>query len=138
MTQETGLVCRWQGAYTPPEMRILSATFAKLTVVLALLIAMAGTGFAHRAIPLDVDEDLISYLAAGGTLAEICGDASGETVPQSCDACRLVDAAAVPPSVGDGTHLPITRPMAVVVPAPICASASLPDRTYPARAPPVV
>ena len=70
----------------------MHALFARLTLVVALLIAMASSGLAHRFVPAQADEALTAYLAAGGSYADICGDVDHGAM-QSCDACRLVDTA---------------------------------------------
>lgn len=119
-------------------MRILNATFARLSLVAALLVALASTGFAHRVIPLDVDDDLLRYLAVGGSLEEICGDASGDHVGQSCDACRLVDLVTVP--FADAKTISVDPRTVSVLPVFIglCHSGSAADPARPVRAPPVV
>ena len=68
------------------------ALIARLTLVLALMIAMASSGLAHRFVPEQANETLTAYLAAGGSYADICGDVE-QGAMQSCDACRLVDTA---------------------------------------------
>jgi hypothetical protein len=119
-------------------MRILTATFAKLSLVAALLVALASTDFAHRAIPLDVDDNLMRYLAVGGSLGEICGDASGDHVGQSCDACRLVDVASVPSASAQALSADWHTGPALPVFVGLCPAGSVADPARPVRAPPVV
>lgn len=77
-------------------MRSLIDQFAKLCLTLAIFVAMASSGFAHRAAPVPLDEGLVAYVAMGGTLDDLCGDAGlGARGSNTCDACRLVDAATV-------------------------------------------
>lgn len=120
-------------------MRSLTDQFAKLCVTFAIFIAMASSGFAHRAAPAQLDESLIAYVAVGGTLDDLCGDAGfGGTGGGTCDACRLVDTATVPANgvfalteirhrlSGSALNVP-NAPLALVA-NPSC----------PVRAPPVV
>ncbi|WP_108815221.1 hypothetical protein [Loktanella sp. Alg231-35] len=119
-------------------MRILTTTFAKLCLVVALLVALASTGFAHRVIPVDVDRDLLEYLVAGGSLDEVCGDASGDHVGQSCDACRLVDSASVPTAAAHASRVSLGGAAAMPVLGGICHLGGAADPSRPVRAPPVV
>lgn len=114
--------------------------FAKCAVVFALLVAMAGTGFAHRVIGQDADESLLSYLAAGGTLAELCGqtDQGSHGGGQSCDACRLVDSLVVPSCV-QGPASDWVPALVLFDPgaAPVLV-ADAQNPAHPVRAPPVI
>ncbi|MEP3332523.1 hypothetical protein [Sedimentitalea sp.] len=68
---------------------------SKLFVVLALICALAGSGFAHRiAAPL-TDPSLATYVQAGGSIADLCGDFGGQShdVINNCEACRLANSA---------------------------------------------
>lgn len=111
-------------------------SFARLAVVFALAFAMATYGFAHRAASADVDESLQSYVSAGGSLADICGEI-GTGLSQTCDACRLVDTAFVPTLSSQCQSAIDAKIVAVVavVPAPTIANAGDPSRLV--RAPPV-
>lgn len=114
--------------------------FARLTLVFALFVAMAGSGFAHRFATGGAQEALNAYLSAGGSYQDICGD--GDTgrheAGQTCDACRLVDSVALPPF--SGTCAVPDGPMRAKGPA----FAALPphsvavDPSRPVRAPPAV
>lgn len=68
---------------------------SKLLVVLALICALAGSGFAHRVAEPSGEPALAAYVLAGGSLAELCGDVDGprHDILQSCEACRLVNSA---------------------------------------------
>ncbi|WP_386679730.1 hypothetical protein [Loktanella sp. R86503] len=79
-------------------MRRTPAQTSGLFVVIAVIIAMASTGFAHRFVSQPLDPALTAYVAAGGSLADICGqtDGSSHHSLQSCEACQLVNAAVVP------------------------------------------
>ena len=101
---------------------------------------LASSGFAHRVAPIAVDESLTAYLAAGGSLSELCVDTGedGAAVAQSCDACRLVDSVALPVAAS-GCADAGRRVLATLggfdtsAPAPAVF-----DPARPARAPPVV
>lgn len=113
--------------------------FAKLCVTFALLVAMAGSGFAHRAPTAALDESLLAYVAVGGSLSDLCGEGGvGTGAGNTCDACRLVDAAAVPHNDTMATvtlHAlelqDTTRGYAALV-------GQITNPSCPARAPPVV
>ncbi len=79
-------------------MRRLHVPFAKLLVVVALFVAMAGTGFAHRFAAEDMTPQLRAYLEAGGSLSDLCidHDMPSHEASTSCDACRLVHSVALP------------------------------------------
>ncbi len=120
-------------------MRSLIDQFAKLCLTVAIFVAMASSGFAHRTASQPLDESLIAYVATGGALDDLCGDAGlGASGGTTCDACRLVDTAMVPPK---GTlALTQTRPRFLgsplnAMPAPINQVA---NPACPVRAPPVV
>lgn len=73
--------------------RRLSLPVFRLTVVLALVVALVGTSWAHRGLSVEITEDVLAYVAAGGSLEDICdSEGSAEFAHQTCDACRLVDA----------------------------------------------
>ena len=73
--------------------RRLSFPVFRLTVVLALVVALVGTSWAHRGPSVEITEDVLAYVAAGGSLEDICAsEGSAEFAHQTCDACRLVDA----------------------------------------------
>lgn len=95
MTQNQGLVRAVMAVYMNSTMRDLISFFTRLFIVIALTFAMAGSSFAHRVAPSEIDESLLAYVAAGGALDDLCGGSrsgGGET----CDACRLVDGATLP------------------------------------------
>ncbi len=73
--------------------RRLSLPVFRLTVVLGLVVALVGTSWAHRGLSVEITEDVLAYVAAGGSLEDICdSEGSAEFAHQTCDACRLVDA----------------------------------------------
>lgn len=69
----------------------------RLFVTLALMVSMAGIGFAHtRSIKLP-DAGIMLWLADGGSLADICSTTKNGSWSGGCDACRLTGSANVPP-----------------------------------------
>ncbi|MCK0097629.1 hypothetical protein MWU60_18795 [Yoonia sp. F2084L] len=100
MTQTRSLVRGVVSVYTKNKMRGFIALFTRFFVVIALAFAMAGSSFAHRIAPSDIDESLLAYVAAGGVLDDLCGaDGYGAGNGETCDACRLVDSAVAPTAV---------------------------------------
>lgn len=62
---------------------------ARITLTLLLLItAVAGLGFAHQTAATP-DRGLAAYVAAGGALADICGDRPEHAALPDCEACRI-------------------------------------------------
>lgn len=95
-----------------------------LVLVFVLSLAMAGAGFAHRDPGRTADPALLAFVSAGGTPSDLCAhDAGGEAPaheragPQACEACRLVDAVALP--------LPGAMPCAV---ASACPAQAWPEK----------
>lgn len=68
----------------------------RIALTLALLFALAGIGFAHRA-PQPDDAGKLAFLMAGGTLADVCdaGDDAG-MAGGDCPACHLPAVVIVP------------------------------------------
>jgi hypothetical protein len=68
----------------------------RIALTLALLFALAGIGFAHRA-PQPDDAGKLAFLMAGGTLADVCdeGDDAG-MAGGDCPACHLPAVVMVP------------------------------------------
>lgn len=115
------------------------SSFARLAVVFALAIAMASSGFAHRSASVPIDEGLLIYVEAGGSLTDLCGDlgSDGAAAGQTCDACRLVDAATVYAVIA-GCHTILGAQLAVVLtPPPLFVPLKADDPSRPVRAPPV-
>jgi hypothetical protein len=75
-------------------------------LLVALTIALVGTGFAHRVTAAD-DQVLAFMLATGATAADICDD--GTPVDDhrglSCLACQIAGGADLPP--GNSAALPL-------------------------------
>lgn len=59
---------------------------ARFAVMLALVLALAGLGHAHKG---HVDPGLAAYVSAGGELSDICGEVPETAVSVDCEACRL-------------------------------------------------
>ncbi|KIN64564.1 hypothetical protein Z946_3456 [Sulfitobacter noctilucicola] len=69
---------------------------------------MAVSAFAHTGARPALSPELEAYVAAGGTLAELCGTAGEQdgTQGQKCEACRLIGAALLP---RDAHGVPVAR-----------------------------
>ncbi|MEM8536502.1 MAG: hypothetical protein AAGF56_01435 [Pseudomonadota bacterium] len=102
-----------------------------------LLLATTVSAVAHRAIPEQPDDDLIGYLAAGGTIADLCGDTDAHHLARACDACRIVDHAMVP---GGATQTAFTcqLPARLALPDAPAFQRLIGDPARTARAPPFV
>ncbi|WP_147108909.1 hypothetical protein [Tateyamaria sp. syn59] len=67
----------------------------KTGLICAVMIALATIGFAHQNAQPDVSPEFAAYIAAGGSLADLCG-LPGTGTPanvQNCEACRISDSA---------------------------------------------
>lgn len=84
-------------------------SFRRLLVGCLLVVAMASASFAHAVMSRTTSPELSAYLAAGGSLAEICGDLEDRESHSGskCEACRLIEVAAVPPEMS-GARLSLT------------------------------
>lgn len=73
-------------------------TIHKLLVSLSLILAMAAPGFTHNGMRRVLPPELSAYVAAGGSLMDICATSGEQDTAQSqkCEACRLVEMALVP------------------------------------------
>jgi hypothetical protein len=135
-----GLDTRQLRHYNATQMRLTLPPFARLMLALALFVALASSGFAHRFTSDAADESLMAYLAAGGTYQNICGEAgSGDhNASWTCDACRLVDSVALPPAA---ISCDATPAVILATNSAFAAIPSLPfvaDPSRPVRAPPLV
>ncbi len=120
-------------------MRVIWSLSSRVVIVLALLLALASTSFAHRFATAS-DASFAEFVALGGNYADICGDINGAPSKRgpSCEACTLAQTAI--------TVASFAQPVAVETAAldlwPFAANASLPRREIPyhalARGPPTV
>lgn len=121
----------------PQVMRLYLTHFARLTMLLATL-ALAVSAFAHRFSDARMSPDLLSYLGAGGTLADICGDTGpAHRAGAPCEACVL----AANTLLADPAFA-VLLPFNVAIPAIFPPTATLrhtaaPNFEYRARAPPL-
>ncbi|WP_298975555.1 hypothetical protein [uncultured Roseobacter sp.] len=71
---------------------------ASVLTKLVLVFALVSVGFAHTFGRATLSPELAEYVAAGGSLADICGeiDGQGPMMPTDCEACRIVDNLALP------------------------------------------
>lgn len=87
-------------------MRVIASSALRFLMVFVLGGAMTTMTLAHRTNVQVPDGDMLAFLQAGGTLAELCGtfDENGEGTTQDCEACRLIDSVAKPSTANVG-HL---------------------------------
>lgn len=80
-------------------MEIILAKFLRLFAAIAVIIAIAVMGFAHKQSQTPLTPELAAYVAQGGSLGDLCGDFDEEHGHhgQKCEACRLVGAALLSP-----------------------------------------
>lgn len=68
----------------------------QLTTI-SLICAFVSLGFAHKDIPTPMAPELAAFVAAGGSISDICGGdhepEHGEAV--DCEACRITDTFAI-------------------------------------------
>jgi hypothetical protein len=86
--------------------RVSFGLFSRLILVVALSVAMAAVGFAHRDLTGEtgrsVDPDYLAYLAAGGSAEDLCahdahdGGEGHDRAATGCEACRLVASVLLP------------------------------------------
>lgn len=65
----------------------------RLSVAAALCLALVAIGYGHRTQGPDMTPELAAYVAAGGSLSDLCGptDGDGPAPRADCEACRLSD-----------------------------------------------
>jgi hypothetical protein len=64
----------------------------------ALIFALVGAGFAHTSMQPAMSPELAEFVAAGGSLADICGSSGEQDGARGakCEACRLMNASLIP------------------------------------------
>lgn len=111
---------------------------SRIALTLALLFALVGIGFAHRA-PQPEEAAKLAFLMAGGSLADLCHDGGDDGQPgRDCPACHLpavvmVAALDVPVRVADLAFV-----AKVVAPRASRAARVVRDPGHGLRAPPLV
>lgn len=108
----------------------------RLTIVLALAVALVATGFAHRA-PAPQDEALAFALANGATLADFCADDLG-TGPHGgdCLACQITGSTDLPSSLGPLVALELAYQARIVAPRETRALVRVRDPAHAPQGPP--
>jgi len=120
-------------------MRTPKLIAARLAIVFALMLAMVGTGFAHQFSTSNLDDDLSTYLAAGGSYADLCIDREGgHAAGATCDACRLVDTASVPVGRAVQSDCEFAVSFISATPPAFPYTFAIQDPAHPTRAPPIV
>jgi len=65
----------------------------RLLTMISLIVAFSSLGFAHKSIPKPMSPELAAYVAAGGSISDICGGDHDSEHEQhiDCEACRIAD-----------------------------------------------
>ena len=76
----------------------MTPPFRNLLTTFALVFAMVFSSLAHTGMARAMSPDLAAYVAAGGSLEDLCSSASGKngTQTKKCEVCRLLGAALEP------------------------------------------
>ena len=78
----------------------------RVAVLLALTVALVSAAWAHRGPAIDITDDVLAYVAAGGSLDDLCGpEGPIGHAADACDACRLVDNVSL--AGADGTEVQV-------------------------------
>ena len=75
----------------------LGLLLGRQLVTISLICTFALLGFAHKNTPTPVSPELAAFLAAGGSISDICNDDHEPEHEQSvdCEACRIADSFAI-------------------------------------------
>lgn len=67
--------------------------FSRQLTMICLIFAFVSLGFAHKSIQPSMTPELIAYVAAGGSISDICGSdhQPGHESNIDCEACRIGD-----------------------------------------------
>ncbi|WP_072506690.1 hypothetical protein [Phaeobacter porticola] len=119
-------------------MRFAPHTLPRLAMVFALMLAMASSGFAHSFNRAEASADYADFVAAGGSLSDLCGGSidPNHATPAKCEACRLVAAAVIPSHPTGLGLISARRPAARARLAEPLRQARWLDPSHPTRAPP--
>jgi hypothetical protein len=90
-------------------MRLIPPTLFGFMTTVALMFAVATSGFAHTRFSSKLSPELVEFVELGGSLADLCGGPfeEGGTPGQGCEACRLMEAGVLPDS-GHGRPVIVT------------------------------
>ncbi|MEB8387256.1 hypothetical protein OO012_08460 [Rhodobacteraceae bacterium KMM 6894] len=101
------------------DMKAKRITFATRWTAFAVMIAFVMSTFAHISPRAPEPAGLLAFVAAGGSLGDLCGgDITDDATGTKCEACRLVGAALIPAAcdmapeiLSDGTraHMVVAR-----------------------------
>lgn len=106
-------------------------------LLVALTIALVGTGFAHRVTAAE-DQALAFVLATGATAADICDDATpgDDHRGPSCLACQIAGGADLPPVIGAVRPLDVANVARIAVADKVVPLRHRLDHAHAAQAPP--
>ncbi|MTE00163.1 hypothetical protein GIY56_07680 [Paracoccus sp. YIM 132242] len=103
---------------------------------IGLLILALATGMAARPVPSEMDLRLESWVMAGGSLDDLCGDHGGDGHKAHCPLCSLGETTGLPtvaPSLRDADQRILAR---IVLPQLRRAAGHARDPAIPKRGPP--
>ena len=113
-------------------------TWPLRVVVMLLVLALAGSGFAHR-FATPAEQAAAAYTQAFGLDADaICGDVEGDGTASDCAACRLHAAMSLPAPAVSEIVFELSLDPVDWASAPPVLHAVTAEATRPARAPPTV
>lgn len=74
-------------------MAFLAQSFGRLLTLIVLIFAVLSLGFGHKRGPTEMTPEMAAYVAAGGSIFDLCG---GNELPHEgqimdCEACRIAD-----------------------------------------------
>jgi predicted metal-binding membrane protein len=108
----------------------------RLSVVLALVVALVASAWAHRGPSVALSDEVLAYVAAGGSLDDLCTDGNGEVAHETCDACRLVDTVSLAGVADCASQLATVAATGMDLPAVTPVVLSVLDPARLSRAPP--
>lgn len=74
-------------------MAFLAQSCGRFLTLIVLIFAVLSLGFGHKSGPAEMTPEMAAYVAAGGSIFDLCG---GNGLPQDgqtmdCEACRIAD-----------------------------------------------
>lgn len=109
----------------------------RVALLVALTVALAATGFAHRM--ASIDEEALAFAAQNGiSPGDLCGGSDTTAHPGAdCLACQITGAVDLPPLTGARIDLELAFHAEIVAPREIIAFAHETDPAHPPQGPPV-
>lgn len=114
------------------------AVLGQAALVVVVTLALVATGFAHR-MPNAEDAAVQAFVAAGGALADLCGDADGKgnALHPDCPACHIASSFLPSPGTPNISDADLIFVASVVAPRESRALRHLPDPARSSQSPPL-